>query len=312
MARPERVEICEVGPRDGLQAEPEFVPTATKIRLINRLIEAGVPKIEFSSFVSPRAVPQLADVNDVLAGIDRSRGTVLAALVPNARGAVRAVEAGVDEIIVFMSASESHNLKNVNRTVDESLAGFEEVARIAADAAIPVHGAIATALGCPFEGEVPVERLAYIARHYRQFGFVGVGLGDTTGMATPPVVQRAVRHLQDTVPELPITLHFHNTRGIGLVNVLTGLDEGIQRYDASFGGMGGCPFAPKATGNICTEDLVYMLHEMGIETGIDLGRLIGVAREAETVMGRELPGQVMKAGPRLQLHSMDDVATAAG
>ena len=312
MARPERVEICEVGPRDGLQAEPEFVPTATKIRLINRLIEAGVPKIEFSSFVSPLAVPQLADVNDVLAGIDRSRGTVLAALVPNARGAVRAVEAGVDEIIVFMSASESHNLKNVNRTVDESLAGFEEVARIAADAAIPVHGAIATALGCPFEGEVPVERLAYIARHYRQFGFVGVGLGDTTGMATPPVVQRAVRHLQDTVPELPITLHFHNTRGIGLVNVLTGLDEGIQRYDASFGGMGGCPFAPKATGNICTEDLVYMLHEMGIETGIDLGRLIGVAREAETVMGRELPGQVMKAGPRLQLHSMDDVATAAG
>ena len=312
MARPAKVEITEVGPRDGLQAEAYFVPTADKVRLVNRLVAAGVPRIEFSSFVSPRAVPQLADVEEVLAGIDRSRGAVLSALVPNARGAVRAAAASVDEMIVFMSASESHNLKNVNRTVDESLAGFEEVARIAGDAGIPVHGAIATALGCPFEGDVPVEKLAYIARHYRDFGFTGVGLGDTTGMATPPVVQRAVRHLQDAVPELPIGLHFHNTRGLGLVNVLTGLDEGIDRYDASFGGMGGCPFAPKATGNICTEDLVYMLDEMGIETGIDLDALVGVARDVERVMGRELPGQVMKAGPRLQLHAMDAVATAAG
>lgn len=312
MARPAKVEITEVGPRDGLQAEKYFVPTADKIRLVNRLVAAGVPRIEFSSFVSPRAVPQLADVEEVLAGIDRSRGAVLSALVPNARGAVRAAAAGVDEMIVFMSASESHNLKNVNRTVDESLAGFEDVARIAGDAGIPVHGAIATALGCPFEGDVPVEKLSYIARHYRDFGFTGVGLGDTTGMATPPVVQRAVRHLQDTVPELPIGLHFHNTRGLGLVNVLTGLDEGIDRYDASFGGMGGCPFAPKATGNICTEDLVYMLDEMGIETGIDLDALVGVAHDVERVMGRELPGQVMKAGPRLQLHGMDAVATAAG
>ena len=312
MARPAKVEITEVGPRDGLQAEKYFVPTADKTRLVNRLIAAGVPRIEFSSFVSPRAVPQLADVEEVLAGIDRSRGAVLSALVPNARGAVRAAAAGVDEMIVFMSASESHNMKNVNRTVDESLAGFEDVARIAGDAGIPVHGAIATALGCPFEGDVPVEKLSYIARHYRDFGFTGVGLGDTTGMATPPVVQRAVRHLQDTVPELPIGLHFHNTRGLGLVNVVTGLDEGIDKYDASFGGMGGCPFAPKATGNICTEDLVYMLHEMGIETGIDLDALVGVAHDVERVMGRELPGQVMKAGPRLQLHAMDAVATAAG
>lgn len=312
MSRPHKVEITEVGPRDGLQAEPAFVPTRDKIRLVNKLIAAGVPRIEFSSFVSPRAVPQLADVTDVLAGIDRSGDAVLCALVPNARGAVRAVEAGVDEIVVFMSASESHNLKNVNRTVDESLAGFEDVARIAGDAGIPVHGAIATALGCPFEGDVPVEQVGYVARHYRDLGFIGVGLGDTTGMATPPIVQRAVRHLQDTVPELPITLHFHNTRGLGLVNVLTGLDEGISSYESSFGGMGGCPFAPKATGNICTEDLVYMMHEMGIETGIDLEALVDVAHDVEGVMGRELPGQVMKAGPRLQLHNMDAVATAAG
>ena len=312
MVRPSKVEITEVGPRDGLQAESYFVPTTEKIRMINSLIDAGVPRIEFSSFVSPRAVPQLADVNDVLRGLNRSTDTTLAALVPNARGAIRACEAGIDELIVFMSASESHNLKNVNRTVDESLAGFDDVAKIASDAGIPVHGVIATALGCPFEGDVPVEKLGYIAKHYRELGFIGLGLGDTTGMATPPVVQKAVRHLQDTVPELPLGLHFHNTRGIGLVNVVVGLDEGVGKYDASFGGMGGCPFAPKATGNICTEDLVYLMHELGIDTGIDLTKLIGVAKEVERVMGRELPGQLMKAGPRLQLHSMADIATASG
>jgi hydroxymethylglutaryl-CoA lyase len=295
-----------------LQAESYFVPTKEKINMINSLIEAGVPRIEFSSFVSPRAVPQLADVNEVLVGLNRTTDTILAALVPNARGAIRACEAGVDEIIVFMSASESHNLKNVNRTVDESLAGFDDVAKIAGDAGIPVHGVIATALGCPFEGDVPVEKLSYIAKHYRELGFTGLGLGDTTGMATPLVVQKAVRHLQDTVPELPLGLHFHNTRGIGLVNVMVGLDEGIENYDASFGGMGGCPFAPKATGNICTEDLVYMMNELEIETDINLAKLIGVAKDVERVMGRELPGQVMKAGPRLQLHSMADVATASG
>jgi hydroxymethylglutaryl-CoA lyase len=312
MLRPKKVEITEVGPRDGLQAESYFVPTKEKINMINSLIEAGVPRIEFSSFVSPRAVPQLADVNEVLVGLNRTTDTILAALVPNARGAIRACEAGVDEIIVFMSASESHNLKNVNRTVDESLAGFDDVAKIAGDAGIPVHGVIATALGCPFEGDVPVEKLSYIAKHYRELGFTGLGLGDTTGMATPLVVQKAVRHLQDTVPELPLGLHFHNTRGIGLVNVMVGLDEGIENYDASFGGMGGCPFAPKATGNICTEDLVYMMNELEIETDINLAKLIGVAKDVERVMGRELPGQVMKAGPRLQLHSMADVATASG
>ena len=312
MLRPSKIEITEVGPRDGLQAESYFVPTKEKIAMINNLIDAGTPRIEFSSFVSPRAVPQLADVTDVLAGLNRSTDTILAALVPNARGAIRACEAGVDEIIVFMSASESHNLKNVNRTVDESLAGFYDVAKIAGDAGIPVQGVIATALGCPFEGNVPVEQLSYIAKQYRELGFIGLGLGDTTGMATPPVVQKAVRHLQDTVPELQIGLHFHNTRGIGLVNVLVGLDDGVAKYDASFGGMGGCPFAPKATGNICTEDLVYLMHELGIETGIDLTKLIDVAKYVERVMGRELPGQLMKAGPRLELHSMSDVATASG
>jgi hydroxymethylglutaryl-CoA lyase len=309
---PRRVTVTEVGPRDGFQIERDFIPSATKIELINRLVDAGIPIIEFSSFVSPRAVPQLADAAEVLAGLDRSKGTKFAALVPNARGAERAAAAGVDEIRVFVSASETHNRKNVNRSIEQSLEGFEDVMRIADDAGIPVEGAIATAFGCPFEGDVPVEQVGYIARRFRDLGMRGVGLGDTTGMATPPLVVERCRYLKEHVPELPIALHFHNTRGIGLVNVMAGLSEGIDIYEASFAGLGGCPFAAGATGNICTEDLVYMLHEMGIETGIDLDKLCAAARHAEQVIGRSLPGQVMKAGPRLRLHSPEEVATAAG
>ncbi len=312
MSRPSHVTVTEVGPRDGFQMEGAFIPTETKIELINQLIAAGVPRIEFSSFVSPRAIPQLRDAADVLAGLDRTKGAVLAALVPNKLGAIRAAEAGVDEMVVFVSASESHNLKNVNRTIDQSLDGFADVVRVAADAGIPVQSAIATALGCPFEGDIPVERLGQIAARLRDLGIVGVGLGDTTGMATPPIVTAACRYLREHVPDLPIGLHFHNTRGLGLVNVMAGLDEGISAFDASFGGLGGCPFAPKATGNICTEDLVYMLKEMGIETGVDLAQLCKIAGRVETVVGRTLPGQVMKAGERLALHGMDDVETATG
>ena len=309
---PKKVTVTEVGTRDGFQAEAQFIPTETKIRLINELIAAGVPRLEFSSFVSPRAIPQLADVVEVLEGVKRESGSTLAALVPNERGAARAAAAGVDEMVTFVSASESHNLKNVNRTIGESLKGFDEVARIASIDGVPVHGAIATAFGCPFEGDVPVTSLERIARHYHDLGFVGISLGDTTGMATPLLVQRAVRHLRDTLPDLHVTLHFHNTRGVGLANVMAGLNEGIDGYEASFAGIGGCPFAPGATGNICTEDLVYLLHEMGIETGIDLERLCAIARDVETVVGRTLPGQVMKAGHRLQLHALEEVATAEG
>ena len=238
MTRPTKVEVTEVGPRDGLQAEPVFVATESKIQLVNNLIDAGVPRIEFSSFVSPRAVPQLTDVVEVFEGINKTSSTILAALVPNAKGAARAADTGIDEIIVFLSASESHNKKNVNRSVEESLVGFEEVARIAADANIPVQGVIATAFGCPFEGDVPIDQLGLIAQRYSKLEFKGIGLGDTTGMATPPIVRRAVKYLQDTVPELPIGLHFHNTRGLGLVNVMAGLDEGIDQFDASFGEIG--------------------------------------------------------------------------
>ena len=312
MARPSKVEITEVGPRDGLQAEANFIPTEAKIRFVNALIAAGVPRIEFSSFVSPKAIPQLSDVVEVFEGVDRAKACKLAALVPNAHGAVRAAEVKVDEMIVFMSASESHNQKNVNRSIDESLEGFERVAQIAGDAGIPVHGAIATGFGCPFEGDVSLDTVLKIAKRYRDYGFKGIGLGDTTGMATPPIVTKFVRELQDKVPELDIALHFHNTRGIGLVNVVAGLDEGIDKFDASFAGIGGCPFAPKATGNICTEDLVYMLDEMGIDTGIDLRKMMALACDVEDTVGREMPGQVMKAGLRLDLHGMESVATAKG
>jgi len=312
MPGPRKVTVAEVGPRDGWQIEPEFIPTETKIQLIDELVDAGIRVIEFSSFVSPKAVPQLADAAEVLAGVDRTRGAKFAALVPNAKGAERAAAAGVDEMRVFVSASESHNRKNVNRSVEESLEGFADVMRIAGEAGIPVEGAIATSFGCPFEGAVPVTRVGEIARRFYDLGMQGVGLGDTTGMATPTLVAERCRYLRQHVPELPIALHFHNTRGIGLVNVMTGLAEGIDIYESSFAGLGGCPFAAGATGNICTEDLVYMLHELGIETGIDLERLCAAALHMEEVIGRTLPGQVMKAGPRLQLHPIDEVETAVG
>jgi hydroxymethylglutaryl-CoA lyase len=306
------IAVREVGPRDGFQIEKTFIPTEEKIAVVNGLIAAGVREIEVTSFVSPRAVPQLADAAEVVAGADRSTGARLTVLVPNARGAERAAEAGVDVMAVFCSASESHNRKNVNRSIAESLEGFKEVARIAESAGIELSGGIATAFGCPFEGEVPPSSVVRIARAYRDLGIRHVGLGDTTGMATPPTARAAVRALCEEVPEVDIGLHFHNTRGVGLANVLVGLSEGVTYYDASIAGLGGCPFAAGATGNICTEDLVYLLHESGYETGIDLEKLIDVARHVERILGRTLPGQVMKAGPRLTRHGMDAVATAAG
>ena len=312
MDHPKHAEITEVGPRDGFQAERGFIPTAQKIDFIDRLVGAGVPRIEATSFVSPRAVPQLSDAEAVMRGVDRTRGAVFAALVPNKRGALRAAEAEVDEMVVFVSASESHNRKNVNRAIEESLAGFEEVARVAGEAGTPVHGAISTSFGCPFEGDVPVARVGEIARRFQQLGFAGVNLGDTTGMATPPLVAAAVSAVREVAPELDLGLHFHNTRGIGLANVMAGLELGVDRYDASFGGIGGCPFAPKATGNICTEDLVFLLEEMGIVTGIDLRRLSGIACDVEATVGHDLPGQIMKAGLRLDLHATDSVRVAEG
>lgn len=300
MARPEKVQLVEVGPRDGFQIEQAFIPTARKIAIVNALLGAGVTAMEATSFVSPKAIPQLADADAVLAGAERQPGAMLAALVPNPRGAERAAAAKVDEMVVFVSASETHNRNNLNRPVDDTLAGFSEVVAIAGNAGIPVRGAIAVAFGCPFEGEVPFAQVLRIADRLAELGVCGITLGDTTGMATPPLIEAYCGELMRRFPGREIALHLHNTRGIGLANVMAALAIGVSRFESSIGGLGGCPFAPGATGNICTEDLVYLLHEMGISTGIDLTRLIEVARQVEATVGHPLPGQVMKAGDRLR------------
>jgi hydroxymethylglutaryl-CoA lyase len=306
------ITVCEVGPRDGFQIEKVLIPTGRKVEIIEALFASGIRHIQATSFVSPRAVPQLADAEEVLKRIARPEGAVVSALVPNLKGAERAATAGVDAVHTVVSASETHNLKNVNRPVDRSLEDFEAVFALLAGTSVAVEGGIATAFGCPFEGEVPPAQVARIAKRYQELGARRVGLGDTTGMATPRTVRAAVRAIRAAAPGLRIGLHFHNTRGVGLACVMTGLAEGIDYYDASVAGLGGCPFAAGATGNISTEDLVYLLEESGYRTGISLDGIIAAARLTQAVIGRELPGQVMKAGPRLRRFDPGVVATAAG
>ena len=303
MSLPESVTIVEVGPRDGFQMEREFIPTASKIQIINDLAQAGLCFFEATSFVSPKAIPQMADAAEVIGGVERIPGLHLAALVPNPKGAQNAAAARVDEMVVFVSASESHNKSNVNRTIAESLSGFEEVAEIAASADIPLHGAIAVSFGCPFEGNVPTGQVLKIIQKMSELGIGAISLGDTTGMATPPLVRRLCGEIIAAYPDLSVNLHFHNTRGIGLVNVYEALLMGLTRFESSVAGLGGCPFAPGASGNICTEDLVYLMDELGIRTGVDLRRLVDASLRVEKIIGRTLPGQVMKSGPRLNLHT---------
>ena len=306
------VTVTEVGTRDGFQAEPEFIATADKVATINGLIDAGVRSIEATSFVSPRALPQLADAAEVLAQVHRNPNVRLAVLVPNARGAERAAAAKADMMVGFISASESHCKTNLNKSIDQAIADFAEVVPIARQWDIKLRGAVATAFGCPFEGEVSIDNILKIVGSYDAHGIRNITFGDTTGMATPPVVTRVVDAVRNKYPDMEIALHFHNTRGVGLANVMNGLQLGVREFESSIAGLGGCPFAPGATGNICTEDLVYLLEECGYETGIDLEKLIGVAKQVEQMMGRQLPGQMMKAGPRLKLMSLDSVRRAVG
>lgn len=306
------VTVTEVGTRDGFQAEPEFIATADKVATINALIDAGVRSIEATSFVSPRALPQLADAAEVLAQVHRNPNVRLAVLVPNARGAERAAAAKADMMVGFISASESHCKTNLNKSIDQAIADFAEVVPIARQWDIKLRGAVATAFGCPFEGEVSIDNILKIVGSYDAHGIRNITFGDTTGMATPPVVTRVVDAVRNKYPEMEIALHFHNTRGVGLANVMNGLQLGVREFESSIAGLGGCPFAPGATGNICTEDLVYLLEECGYETGIDLEKLIEVAKQVERMMGRQLPGQMMKAGPRLKLMSLDSVRRAVG
>jgi hydroxymethylglutaryl-CoA lyase len=303
MDLPTRVTMREVGTRDGIQSLGAFVPTEQKIEMANRLARTGLTRIEVTSFVHPKAVPQMADAEQVMAGIERVPGVAWEPLVPNVKGAQRALATGADRLIVVLAASDTFNLKNIRMTVEDSLRSIEEILPLARAAGVPVSAGIATSFGCPYEGDVPETRLREVVARLLALGIDEVMMADTTGMANPLQVERTVGAIRERWPETPFVLHFHNTRGMGLANVVAGLRVGVSIYDASIGGIGGCPFAPKATGNVSTEDVVHMLHEMGVETGIDLEALIACAKRMAEILGTELPGQVMKAGPRSARHA---------
>ena len=297
---PSRVSLREVGPRDGLQNE-DPVPTDGKIALIDALSTTGLRRIEAVSFVHPKAIPQMGDADEVWARITKNPDVTYSALVPNVRGMQRALAAGFTEIEVVISASDTHNRRNINRSTDESLADVPELASMAHDAGGTLQVVVSTAWGCPYEGEVPVERVLWVVGRAMAAGADSIAFGDTTGMATPTRVTELVGETRSTHPDVPLGLHFHNTRGTGLANVYAALQLGVDDFDASVGGLGGCPYAPGASGNIATEELVHMLEAMGVETGVDLVALIEAAAYAEKLVGRELPSQVLRAGPRTRL-----------
>jgi hydroxymethylglutaryl-CoA lyase len=297
---PAAVRIREVGPRDGFQNEPETIPTAEKVALIDALARTGLRRLEVTSFVRADVIPQLADAAQVLAGIDVPGGVSLSVLIPNERGLELALAQRdrFHEVNCFLSASETHNRENVNRSIEESLTGIERVLRRARAEGLRCEGVISVAFGCPYEGHVPPERVLEIARRLIEAGAQEIGFGDTTGMANPRQVRdffAAAKQSLDT--EVELTAHFHNTRGQGLANVLAALEAGVESFESSFGELGGCPVPPGATGNIATEDLVSMLHEMGIETGIDLPALLACSRSIQQLLGRPLGSHTLIAGP---------------
>ena len=306
-----KIQINDVGVRDGFQIEKNIIRTETKIALIDQLSATGLAKIEATSFVHPKFVPNMADAETVLKEILRREGVMITAITPNIRGMERAVACHasggkINEMNLFMSASETHNRANVKRSTDESLADFAVMVKLAKDAGINVNGCISTSFGCPFEGHVDESRVMLFAEKYLALGFDGVTFADTTGMANPVQVDRMMRVAVNRFPNADITLHFHNTRGMGLANVVAGINAGITSYDASIAGLGGCPFAPGATGNICTEDVVNMLEDMGIETGVNLDKLLAVAVKIPAIVGHDVPGQVLKAGKTMHLHPVPE------
>jgi len=297
---PATVSLREVGPRDGLQNE-QPVPTEAKVALLDALSRTGVRRIEAVSFVHPAAIPQMADADEVWAKATKAEGVRYSALVPNSKGAQRALAAGFKELEVVVSASDTHNQHNVKRSTAESLDDIAELVAAVHEAGATCEVIISTSFGCPYEGDVPTDRVASIVDRVIADGADRVAFGDTTGMATPRRVLDLLDKVRPKHPRKPMLLHFHNTRGTALANILTALQYGISEYDASIGGLGGCPYAPGATGNVATEEVVHMLHDMGIDTGIDLAALLDAARLAQEIVGRELPSGVLKAGPRLPL-----------
>lgn len=291
--------IREVGPRDGFQNEPEIVPTEVKVELINALAGTGLSRLEVTSFVRSEVIPQLADATTVLETIDVPPSVSRSVLIPNERGLDNAlsVRDRFDEINVFLSASETHNRKNVNRSIDESLTGLERVLARARESGLRCEGVISVAFGCPYEGRVDPQRVFAIANRLAEAGAQEIGFGDTTGMANPVQVRSFFEDARETLGDVELTAHFHNTRGQGLANVYAALEAGVQSFESSFGELGGCPVPPGATGNVATEDLVSMLHEIGIQTGIDLPALIACARLLQRHLGRGLGSHTLVAGP---------------
>ena len=296
-----RIYFNDVVTRDGFQIEASFVPTDDKVRLIDALSECGFAKIEVTSFTSPKAIPMLRDAEEVMGRIKRLPGVEYTVLVPNLRGAERAFESRADEFNLVMSTSETHNLANLRMGREKSFAGLAEVIRYV-DGRTPINVSLSTCFGCPMEGEVSQVVVENFAQRFADLGVRGLTICDTTGMANPEQVKRMSDALQMRFPNLQLTMHFHNTRGMGLANVLAAVQSGIVRFDGSLGGLGGCPYAPGASGNISSEDAIHMLDAMGYETGIDLEKLLQLAKELPQIVGHEVPGQVAKAGSTFTLH----------
>lgn len=291
-----RLYIQEVATRDGFQIEAQFIPTEVKIALIDALSRSGLAKIEATSFTSPKAIPNLRDAEEVMRGIARVPGVEYSVLVPNVKGAERALACGVDEINLVMSASDTHGLANLRMTPEQSLAQFAEIIQVTHGSGVFINASLSTTFGCPFEGQIAEERVYHLIERLLAIGVQGVTLCDTTGMANPAQVARICREALARWPQVGFTLHVHDTRGMGLANALAAFQAGIRRFDASLGGLGGCPYAPGATGNVCTEDLVHMFEQMGEDTGVDLDALLDVAAGLPAIVGHALPGQVLKAG----------------
>ena len=304
-----RIYFNEVATRDGFQIEPNFIPTDDKVALVDALGDCGYAKIEVTSFTSPKAIPMLRDSEEVMGRIHRVPGVEYTVLVPNLRGAERALESRADELNLVMSVSETHNLANLRMPREKSFAALLDVIRHV-DGRTPINISLSCSFGCPMEGEVPQDEVLRWSDRFAELGVRGLTICDTTGMAHPAQVSRMVDALQQRFARLQLTLHFHNTRGMGLANVLAAVQSGITRFDGSLGGLGGCPYAPSASGNVTSEDAIHMLDAMGYDTGIDLSKLLVLARQLPEIVGHDVPGQVARAGRRTDLHPAPDFVAA--
>lgn len=304
-ALPQRILVSEVGPRDGLQIEKRLLSVEEKLRLIDALADAGLTRIEVTGFVHPKVVPQFADAIEVATGLRRRPGIRYAAFIPNAKGAERAVAAGIDDLKCGVATSDTFNRLNVRMTTEEGMKAVADIAAAARGTTSRIAGVVATAFGCPYEGAIPFDRVEWLFAQHVSLGAEVVYLADTTGVADPGIVMRTVEALQMRFPGTRIGLHLHNTRGLGMANALAGLQCGVTDFESSIGGIGGCPFAPRAVGNLCTEDFVHMAHRMGIATGLDLDALLRAAALAQELVQRTLPGMVMKAGKSDETHDPD-------